>query len=68
MDANKPPVSEGEICTLTIEQRGNKGDKGVAKVEGYIIFVPDTKVGDKVKVKITSALPRFAFSEKVVQD
>ncbi len=68
MEANKPPVSEGEICSLTIEQMGNKGDKGVAKVDGFIIFVSDVKVGDKVKVKITRVLPRFAFSEKIVQD
>lgn len=65
---NRSPVKEGEICTLTIEQMGNKGDKGVAKVDGFIIFVPDVKVGDKVKVKIIRVLPRFAFSEKVIKD
>lgn len=68
VEENRCPVSEGEIHTVVIEQMGNKGDKGMAKIEGYVIFVPDTKVGDKVKVKITRVLPRFGFSEKVVQD
>ena len=67
MEASKPPVSEGEICTLTIEKIGNKGD-GIATVSGYVIFVPGTKVGDKVKVKITKVLPRVAFSEKVIKE
>jgi predicted RNA-binding protein with TRAM domain len=29
------------------------------------VFIPDTKVGDEVKVKITSVRRRFAFAEKV---
>ena len=67
MEVNKPPVSEGEICSLTIEKIGNKGD-GIATASGYVIIVPDTKVGDNVKVKITRVLPRVAFSEKVIKD
>lgn len=61
------PVNEGEIHTLIIVKMGNK-ESGIAMIDGYVIFVPDTKVGDKVKVKITRVLPRFAFSEKVIKD
>ncbi len=66
-ERNGCPVSEGEIYTLTIEKIGSKGD-GFGKIDGYVIFVPDTTVGEKVKVKITRVLPRVAFAEKVIQD
>ena len=60
------PVKDGEELKVKIEAIGNKGEgDGIAKVNGYTIFVPDTKVGDKVKIEIKRALPRFAFAEKV---
>jgi predicted RNA-binding protein with TRAM domain len=30
-----------------------------------VVFVPDTKAGDEVRVKIVSVRRRFAFAEKV---
>lgn len=58
------PVKEDEEYDVEIQGVGAKGD-GIAKINGYTIFVPDAKVGDKVKIKIRKALPNFAFSEKV---
>lgn len=43
---------------------GKRGD-GVAKIENFVIFVPNTKKGDEVRVKITKVLGDFAFAEKV---
>ncbi|MBS7643290.1 TRAM domain-containing protein [Candidatus Bathyarchaeota archaeon] len=47
------PVKEGEEHNVTIEAIGRKGD-GIAKIQGFTIFVPGTKTGDSVKVRITS--------------
>jgi predicted RNA-binding protein with TRAM domain len=56
------PVKEGDVVDLTIEAVGSKGD-GIAKVKGFIVFVPNTKTGDKVKVKIVSVRPNFALGQ-----
>ena len=58
------PVSVGEELEVTIEAVASKGD-GIAKKEGFVIFVPGAKVGDKVKVKITEIRRSFAIAEKV---
>ena len=43
---------------------GRKGD-GVAKKDGFIIFVPDTRQGDTVRIRITKVMDRFAFGEVI---
>ncbi len=58
------PIQEGEEYDVKIEDVGKEGD-GITRVEGFVVFVPDTKVGDEVKVRITSVRRRFAFAEKV---
>lgn len=58
------PIEEGEEYEVKIEDVGKEGD-GITRIEGFVVFVPDTKVGDEVKVKITSVRRRFAFAEKV---
>jgi tRNA/tmRNA/rRNA uracil-C5-methylase (TrmA/RlmC/RlmD family) len=40
-----------------------RGDAGVAKVEGLVIFVTGTKVGDNVKIKITKVGRGYATAE-----
>jgi len=56
------PVREGDIIDVTIESVGGKGD-GIARVSGFVIFVPATKQGDRVKIKVTRVLRKFAFGE-----
>ena len=58
------PVSDGETVEVTIETTGEDGD-GIAYVEGYTIFVPDTSVGEDVTVEITDVKPRFGFAKRV---
>ncbi|APE96491.1 RlmE family RNA methyltransferase [Halodesulfurarchaeum formicicum] len=58
------PVSVGETRTVTIEATGEDGD-GIAYVEGYTLFVPDTAVGDEIEVEVTGVKPRFGFAEPV---
>ncbi|AEG19077.1 MAG: TRAM domain-containing protein [Methanobacterium paludis] len=58
------PIQEGEEYDVKIEDVGKEGD-GITRIEGFVVFVPDTKAGDEVKVRITSVRRRFAFAEKV---
>lgn len=53
------PVKEGEKYDVKITDTSRRGD-GIAKIEGFIIFVPGTKPGDQVKIQISSVRPRFA--------
>lgn len=56
------PVSEGEIVELDIEDLGSKGD-GIARKEGFVIFVPGGEVDQTYDVEITSVGRKFAFGE-----
>ncbi len=58
------PVVAGETYDVSIESIAKQGD-GIAKVERFVIFVPGTKVGDKVKIKVNKVMRKFAFGEKV---
>ena len=63
-DNRRPPVKEGDELELTIETIAEKGD-GLAKKDGFVIFVPNTKQGEKVRVRITRVLRRVGFAEKI---
>ena len=58
------PVKEGEVYEVTIEGVGGKGD-GIAKVKGFVLFVPGTQKGDFVKIKVTKVLRNMGFAEVV---
>jgi predicted RNA-binding protein with TRAM domain len=58
------PVEEGKIYDAQIEDIGREGD-GVARIQNFVVFVPGTRVGDKVKVRITKIGRRMAFGEVV---
>ena len=58
------PVKVGDEADVTIESVGAQGD-GVAKVKGFVIFVPGTKKDDKVKIKITKVFKKVGFGEVV---
>ena len=55
------PVEEGEVYDVTIQDIARQGD-GIARIEGFVVFVPNTSVGDEVQIKIERVLPKFAFS------
>ncbi|MDY6774440.1 MAG: TRAM domain-containing protein, partial [Candidatus Nanohaloarchaea archaeon] len=58
------PVEEGETYEMEIEDLGSKGD-GIARVDNFVVFVPDTEVGEKVEAEINSVGSKFAFGEVV---
>ena len=60
----QPPVEVGEEIDVKIEAVGEKGD-GIAKKDGFVLFVPGVKEGDEVKVRVTKVLRKVGFAEVV---
>jgi predicted RNA-binding protein with TRAM domain len=60
----KKPVEMDEEYEADIEELSQRGD-GIAKIDGFVIFVPNTKQGEHVKFKITRLGNRFAVGELV---
>lgn len=58
------PVKVGEELDVKIEAVGEKGD-GIAKKEGFVLFVPNVKEGDEVKIRVTKVLRKVGFAEVV---
>jgi len=58
------PVEVGKEYEVSIEDIAREGD-GIARVEGFVIFVPDTKVGDSAKIEIDKVMRRFAIGHKI---
>ena len=53
------PVSEGAVHDVKIDGIAREGD-GIAHIQGLVIFVPGTKVGDNVTIKIDRVMRKFA--------
>jgi 23S rRNA (uridine2552-2'-O)-methyltransferase len=58
------PVAAGETRSLSVVDEGSEGD-GVAKVDGYTVFVPGATAGETVEARITEVKPTYAFAERV---
>lgn len=60
-----PPVAEGETREVEIEGVGDEGD-GITRVErGYVVIVPDTEKGEKVRITISDVTENVAFGKVV---
>ncbi|MBI3860209.1 MAG: TRAM domain-containing protein [Thaumarchaeota archaeon] len=59
------PVEVGKEYDVSVSDISRRGE-GIAKVDGFIVFVPGTKVGQNVRIKVTQVSERFA-SGQVVQ-
>ena len=55
---------ENEILTVKIEKLSHLGF-GIAKVNGFVIFVPDACPDDTVKIKITKKNKKYAYAKIV---
>lgn len=60
------PIKEGEEYEVKIEDLGKEGD-GITRIEGFVVFVPETKVGEEIKVRINAVRRSFAFAEKITE-
>jgi len=53
------PVEAGKEYEVDIAEISRQGD-GIAKVQGFVVFVKNGKVGQKVKVRVNEVADRFA--------
>jgi len=58
------PVRPGDEIDVKIEAVGEKGD-GIAKKQGFVLFVPNVKEGDEVRIRITKVLRKVGFAEVI---
>ncbi len=56
------PVEIGMEYNVRITERSDRGD-GIARIQGFVIFVKNGRVGDSARVKVTSVGSRFAIAE-----
>ncbi|HJS68311.1 MAG TPA: TRAM domain-containing protein [Nitrososphaera sp.] len=58
------PVEAGKEYEVQITEISRKGD-GIARIQGFVIFVKDGKVGQNAKIRVSQIGPRFATAEVI---
>lgn len=58
------PISVGDELDVEIIDTGHEGD-GIAKVDGFTLFVPNTEEGETIRVRVDDVKPNFGFGERV---
>jgi len=58
------PVEIGKEYEVDIQETSRRGE-GIARIKGLVTFIPNTKPGDHVKIRITRISRRFAEAEVV---
>jgi predicted RNA-binding protein with TRAM domain len=59
MNQGPKPVEVGKEYDVEVTELSRRGD-GVAKIQGFVVFVKGAKLGEKVKIRIETVGPRFA--------
>lgn len=60
-------MNVGQEIDVIIDDVGSRGD-GITRIQGFLVFVPETKVGERLKVKIVSVGRKFAIAEKMKRE
>ncbi|HEX9845556.1 MAG TPA: TRAM domain-containing protein [Candidatus Nitrosotenuis sp.] len=63
-DDTPKPVETGKEYDVSITETSRQGD-GIARVEGFVIFVKGGQPGQEAKIKVTQVGRRFATAELV---
>jgi len=64
-DLDQPPVSTGETRVVEISELGDQGD-GLTRVErGFVVIVPNTQKGKRVRIEIETVRDTVAFAQVV---
>jgi len=58
------PVEVGKEYDVTISDVSRRGD-GIAKIDGFVIFVAGAKQGQTVRIKVTQVSNRYASGQLV---
>jgi predicted RNA-binding protein with TRAM domain len=60
----RKPVEVGKEYNVSISDTSRRGE-GIARIEGFVVFVPGTKQGQNVRIKVTQVSERFASGQVV---
>ena len=60
----KKPVEVGKEYNVTISDTSRRGE-GIAKIDGFVIFVAGAKMGQSARIKVTQVSERFASGQVV---
>jgi predicted RNA-binding protein with TRAM domain len=58
------PVEIGKEYDVQVRERSQRGD-GIARIQGFVIFVKNGNIGDNPKIKVISVGNRFTIGEIV---
>lgn len=58
------PVEIGKEYDVEIQETSRRGE-GIARIKGLVCFIPNTKPGDHVKIRVTRISRRFCEAEVV---
>ncbi len=61
------PVEIGKEYEVDVQETSRRGE-GIARIQGLVTFIPNTKPGDHVKIKITRISRRSAEAEVVKEE
>ena len=59
------PVEMGKEYEVDITETSRQGQEGIARIQGFVIFVANAKPKDHVKIRITRISSRAANAEIV---
>jgi predicted RNA-binding protein with TRAM domain len=60
----KKPVEVGKEYNVSISDTSRRGE-GIAKVDGFVVFVPGSKQGQNLRIRVTQVSDRFATGQVV---
>lgn len=60
----RPPVQKNDELVVTIESLTSEG-QGVARVEGYAVFIVGALVGEEVKAHVIKVMPSYAIAKAI---
>ena len=58
------PVELDKEYEVDVTETSRRGE-GIARIQGLVVFIPNTKMGDHVRVRITRVSRKFAEAEVV---
>jgi 23S rRNA (uracil1939-C5)-methyltransferase len=60
----RPPFRRGAEVTLTVDRMAY-GGRGVGRIDGYVVFVPDAAPGDRVRARLWRVKPAYAEADLI---
>jgi predicted RNA-binding protein with TRAM domain len=61
------PVTKGQEIDATIDDIDSRND-GITRIQNFLIFVPQAKIGEHLNVKNTKVTKKFAIAGKTKQN